>query len=123
MAQRCPSALKTQKDMERIKLNKDEKMVLLHLKEKGGKQPRNLSPLVFFYSLSTLQEKGLVKCRFNYDEVIDAKLSVKGKVYLEQNPKLKNPIDWKTFIIVISTAITAVATTVAIFVRCSFIHH
>ena len=109
--------------MERIKLTKDEKSVFRHVIKNGGKQPMELSPDVFIDSLSTLQEKGLVKCKFNYDEVLDAKLTVKGAVYLRRNPKLKNPIDWLTIIIAVSTAITAIAAVISIFVRCSFLYH
>ena len=41
---------------------------------------------MFHYSLATLQEKGLVKFLANYDEILSAELTVKGVVYMEQNP-------------------------------------
>lgn len=32
--------------------------------------------------------------RTNYDEVVDAKLTAKGRAYLSQNPHLWNPVNW-----------------------------
>lgn len=107
--------------MERIKLTKEEKAVLLHVKQSGEKQPKGLSPAVFHYSLSSLQEKGLVKFIANYEEILAADITIKGAAYLEQNPKLSNPIDWIKIITLIMTIITALATTLALFIACSII--
>lgn len=101
--------------MERIKLTKEEKEVLLHIEKYGKKQPRNITLVMFHYCLSTLEEKGLVDFKANYDKVLEAGLTVKGAVYLEQNPKLKNPIDWKWIILTILTSITAISTLLALF--------
>lgn len=84
--------------MERIRLSREEKKVLRHVVKNGKKQPRGITPIMFHYCLSTLQEKGLVKFRANYDEILAAKITVKGAAYLEQNPGLKNPTDWKWII-------------------------
>ncbi|MBR4963604.1 MAG: hypothetical protein IKY54_06880 [Muribaculaceae bacterium] len=96
--------------MERIKLSKEEKLVFLHVAEYGNKQPRKITLVMFHYCLSTLQEKGLIEFRANYDEVLEAELTIKGNVYLEQNPKLKNPVDWKWIILTILSSITAIST-------------
>lgn len=105
--------------MERIYLSNFEKLVFLHVQENGGKVPRNITLVMFHYCLSTLREKGLVEFKVNYDEVIRAGLTVKGAAYLEQNPKLRNPVDWKWLVTTILVAITAVATTLALFVACN----
>lgn len=105
--------------MERIKLTKSEKQVLLHVVKHGAEQPRNITPIIFHFTLSTLKEKGLIDFIASQSEVVDTKLTIKGKAYLEQNPKLYNPIDWKSTITLIMTIITAIATTLALFVACS----
>lgn len=105
--------------MEKIHLSKTEKVVFRHVAEKGGKQPRDVSPVMFQYCLSTLEEKGLVCFRANYDEVLSAELTVKGAAYAEQNPGLRNPVDWKWIVTATLSAITALATTIALFVACS----
>lgn len=105
--------------MERIRLTRDEKEVMGHIAANGGKQPAKISPVMFHYSLSTLREKGLADFKSNYGEVIDARLTMKGLAYVEQNPNLKNPVDWKWIITITLTGITAVATTLALFVACS----
>ncbi len=73
---------------------------------------------MFHLCLSTLQEKGLVMFRNNYNEVIIAKLSIKGEAYLEQNPKLRNPIDWLEIIKLVFLGLTSAASIVALFVAC-----
>lgn len=105
--------------MERIYLTKVEKQVFLHVQKNGGELPRNITLVMFHYCLSTLQEKGLVEFKTNYNEVLAAELTVKGSAYKEQNPKLKNPVDWKGIITLIMTSITAIATTLALFVACN----
>ena len=105
--------------MERIKLTRDEKTVLLHVEKNGGKQPRNITPVMFQYSLSTLREKGLVSFRSDYEKVISAGITLKGVAYMERNPKLKNPVDWKGIVTIASVVMTAIATTLALFVACS----
>lgn len=104
--------------MERIRLSREEKKVLRHVVKNGKKQPRDITPTMFHYCLSTLQEKGLVKFRSNYDEIEAAKITVKGAAYLEQNPGLKNPTDWKWIIQTVLIAATAVATMLALFIAC-----
>lgn len=107
-----------QQSMKRIRLTKDEKHVLLHVRDHGEEQPPTISPAVFRFCLSTLQEKGLLFFRNNYNEVIIAKLTIKGEAYLEQNPKLRNPVDWLEIIKLVFLGLTAVASIVALFVAC-----
>ena len=107
--------------MERIKLTKEEKQVFLHVEKYGEEQPKCISPVMFHYYLSTLQEKGMVVFVSNYDKIIKAHLTIKGVAYHEQNPLLKNPIDWKSIIILITTIVTSIATTLALFVACSVV--
>ena len=107
--------------MKRIRLTKDEKYVLLHVRDHGEEQPPKISPVVFLYSLATLQEKGLVMFRDNYGEAIAANLPIKGEAYLEQNPKLRNPIDWLEIIKLVFLGLTAAASIVALFVACRLI--
>ena len=107
--------------MERIYLTKDEKRVLRHVKEHGKKQPRNITPTVYSYCLITLQEKGLVVFQVNYDEILYAALTIKGKAYFEQNPSLCNPIDWKWIINTSILAIGAMAAVLGLFIACNLI--
>lgn len=104
--------------MERIRLSKVEKQVFLHVKEHGEKQPQSITLVMFQYYLSTLREKGLIEFKTNYDEVVKAGLTIKGAAYMEQNPKLANPVGWKGIITLALAAMTAIATTAALFVVC-----
>lgn len=108
--------------MERIRLTKEEKVTLLSVAIRGHIKPDSLTNLVFQYSLSTLQEKGLLRFRAdNKDEAYYAELTLKGKAYIESNPSLKNPIPWKDIVLIVLSAITAISTFVALFVSCSII--
>ena len=90
MAQRCPSALKTQKDMERIKLTKREKKVLRALQtDTFDSLSREDKHAVF-----SLQAEGLVIASwYEGGEVASAHLSLKGVHYMKENPKLRNPVN------------------------------
>lgn len=105
--------------MKRIKLTKEEKATLLNVSKNGSKQPRELSPIAFHFALSLLQEKGLVEYKNNYDEVLEAKLTIKAKAYLECNPNLKNPVPWKDIVLITLSAITVISTFIALFISCS----
>ena len=105
--------------MERIRLTKEEKKVLRHVMEKGCEQPRDLSPIIFQYSLASLQEKGMVTVRFDHEKAYSAKLSMKGKAYIEDNPSLKNPVPWKDILLITLSAVTAISTMLALFIACT----
>lgn len=105
--------------MKRIKLTKEEKATLLNVSRHGGRQPRELSPIAFHFALSVLQEKGLVEYKADYDEVLEARLTIKAKAYLECNPKLKNPVPWKDIVLIVLSSITAISTFIALFISCT----
>ena len=80
--------------MEKIHLTKKEKAVLRHVAEKGGEGPWDLPMPQVKCALYRLREKGLIYCIVNFDEAVDARLTLWGRYYIEHNPKLKNPTLW-----------------------------
>ena len=80
--------------MERIHLTKKEKIVLRHVAEKGGEGPWELPMLQVKCALYLLGEKGLIYYILNFDEAVDARMTLWGRYYIEHNPKLKNPTLW-----------------------------
>ena len=99
MAQRCPSALKTQKDMERIKLTKREKKVIRALQTDTFD---SLSP-EDKHAVFSLQAEGLVIASwYEGGEVASAHLSLKGVHYMKENPKLRNPVNWIKLALVVA---------------------
>lgn len=105
--------------MEKIYLDDFEKKLFRNVCKGDISQPRNLSLNQFHYSLSTLQEKGLIIYKTEYDKIIDIKPTIKGLAYLDSYPRLSNPIDWRWIISIIFYAITAIATTLALFIACN----
>ena len=105
-------------DTEKIRLSKDEKRTLRHVAENSKKLPQDITLIMFRYCLSTLREKGLVKFRSKYDEILAAGITIKGAAYLERNPKLRNPVDWKWVASITVGLIAAVAAIAALFVAC-----
>ena len=102
-----------------IYLNRIEKLLLKNINNGDFPMPRNITTNQYHHALSTLQEKGLVFFKSNYDQIEDAKTTIKGRAYINSNPKLKNPIDWKWIVTTILMAITAIATTLALFIACN----
>ena len=45
-------------------------------------------------ALYRLREKGLIYYILNFDEAVDARLTLWGRYYIEHNLKLKNPTLW-----------------------------
>ncbi len=97
--------------MERIKLTKREKQIFKILYNKGfeGLSPDCNVPLL------TLQNKGLVRAFFVEGGIaIDAYLTAKGKEYIAENPKLRNPMNME-LISIIASVIAAIAALLALF--------
>ena len=68
--------------------------MLRHVAEKGGEGPWELPMLQVKCALYLLEQKGLIYYILNFDEAVDARLTLCGRYYIEQNPKLKNPTLW-----------------------------
>jgi hypothetical protein len=97
-------------------------MILRHIAKGERKAPGNITPNMYLYHLATLQEKGLVGFKENYDEVHRSRLTTKGSVYMESNPKLCNPVDWKGIITMTAMVVTALAASLALFISCCLAH-
>ena len=106
--------------MERIRLTKTEKLALrwIALGRKG--LPPKVTSDDFFVAVVTLTEKHLVLSKTNYEEIVDARLTAKGRVYLSQNPHLLNPTNW-TKVAAIAAWATAIAGFLALFISCSLL--
>lgn len=105
--------------MDRIKLTKDEKILIRALKE-GETDTPLLTDGAKYLAARSLERKGLVDVIFCYGKVENIKLSYECKAYLETNPLLRNPIDWR-LIEIIFMGVTAIASFLALFVSCSII--
>ena len=97
----------------RIKLTKQEKLIMKRLQQGIADKPDDMSGTMFQWSVTNLSRHGLISVIFLYDsyKIFEWKLTLKGKAYLESNPKLYNPINWdKWFAIscIISSALLAI---------------
>lgn len=118
----APSLVRTYNGlaMEKIRLTKEEKIVLRTLAG-GERKTALLNDGEFFLAVVTLRSKGLVDAALNYSTIEDVRLSYFGKAYMQANPTLGNPIDWWRIIQMVATVITAIATTIALFIGCSLV--
>lgn len=105
--------------MERIKLSKNEKKVL-RLINTGSDCPSGFSIAIYSSCVRSLERHGLAKGAYiEGGDCEAARLTPDGRCYLAENPKLRNPIDWK-WIIATIIAIVGVITTIIIgFVACN----
>ena len=97
----------------RIKLTKQEKLIMKRLQQGIADKPDDMSGTMFQWSVTSLSRHGLISVIFLYDsyKIFEWKLTLKGEAYLESNPKLYNPINWdKWFAIscIISSALLAI---------------
>ena len=104
--------IKSSKAM-RIELTKQEKLIMKRLQQGITDKPDDMSGTMFQWSVTNLSKHGLISVIFLYDsyKIFEWKLTLKGKAYLESNPKLYNPINWdKWFAIscIISSALLAI---------------
>lgn len=94
--------------MQRIALSRQEKQVLRNTAIGYPYLPKGLSGEQYTDAVISLTEKRLIRSTINYDEVVSASLTTKGKSYMQNNPHLRNPVNW-TVLTAVSTAITALA--------------
>lgn len=106
--------------MERIKLSKQEKEVLRIVKSCGANCPSMYPLHVFNTCVHSLKRKGLVDASFvrGGNTVWTAKVSVYGRLYLIENPNLRNPIPWKAISVIIAL-LAFIVSIIALFVSCS----
>ncbi len=101
--------------MERIKLTRQEKRILLGLHEHGGKIVMDYPPYEAARCVRSLQEKGLAKGAFVEGGTLEAAaITGDGESYVRHNPKLRNPIDWKWTLPISLIAIAATCLILAI---------
>lgn len=103
--------------MERIKLSRTEKQVLRLLQMHEGR-PVYFPEHLYVAAIDSLERLGLVNAGWaEGHELVDAWLSAYGAMYMAQNPKLSNPINWQ----VLTFAVTAgmlLASIFMLFVAC-----
>ena len=99
--------------MERIKISKEGKRILLAL---NNKQYPSQVPDQDYNEFTLLEVEGLVRCVNTKGEgrceKHAARLTEEGIAYITSNPSLKNPsrIDWKWVIGIVITLVVAAAT-------------
>ena len=93
--------------MERIRLTKAEKMTLRYIADGGTFHTDRIAPPEYVCGAYGLGEKGLINVCWNGYTIVDAKLSMLGKAYLADNPKLRNPIS-TPMLVIASAIITAI---------------
>jgi len=96
----------------RIKLTKQEKLIMKRLQQGVTDKPEDMSYAMFSWSVTSLSRRGFLWVAYSSGGiVVSCELTFKGEAYLESNPKLYNPINWdKWFAIscIISSALLAI---------------
>lgn len=106
---------KIKKSMERIKLSKNEKVVLRMIAPRHRGCPAGYPLHKFAIAVRLLESKGLVKVmRQEGGEIVDTKLTEQGVIYMEENPRPINSINWS----VVATIISIVISIIAMFIAC-----
>ena len=103
--------------MEKIRLSKDEK-ILLRALQMGDMETPLLSYGQRYLAACSLSRKGLVDLALNYDKIESIKMTYECKAYMQANPSLKNPVDWCRILEIFFMGITAFATCLALITCC-----
>lgn len=102
--------------MKEIRLSKNEKKVLL-LISTGGDCPDSFPAHIFAGCVRSLEREGLVKGAYVEGGGVEAaRLTSDGRVFLAENPKLRNPVNW---VRIIEFAITVILSIIALCISCS----
>lgn len=109
---------------KRIRLSKGAKFVLRLLNNGQYTCPKATPFAVFNDGAHELESNHLAVC---HDEecgnVEIARLTDAGKLYISQNPDLRNPVDWKWVITTIIATITAIGTILMVIIGCKVLNH
>lgn len=106
--------------MEKVRLSKNEKEVLRNVSLNVAHWPDGMEAGSLSFALSSLERKGFVRvARASGHEPVAAELTDLGIAYLENNPRLENPVDWKWIASITVGLIAAVAAVAALFIACS----
>lgn len=100
--------------MERIKLSKSEKKSF-YIVCNNQINESVLSSEYFVDAIQVLEDKSLVKGFWIEGHSLEAvRVTSKGKRYLHENPKLRNPVDWKWIINTVVSAVAAITAIIAL---------
>lgn len=99
-------------------MSKNEKKVFL-LVASGGECPATFPRHIYTECVHSLERKGLLHGAYIEGGDVEAvRITSEGRCFLAENPRLKNPVDWK-WIVTTGIAIIGVAISiVALFVAC-----
>lgn len=85
--------------------------------------PETMLQSAFNAGARELQSMGLAICHEEESGNVEmVRLTDYGKLYLESNPRLRNPVDWKWIITTTIAAIAALASSIALFVACKVLN-
>lgn len=108
----------------RIRLSKDAKFVLRLLNNGQCTCPKAIPFAVFNDGAHELESNHLAICHEEEDGNVEiARLTDVGKLYISQNPDLRNPVDWKWIITTTIALISAIGTTIMLLVACKVLNH
>lgn len=105
--------------MERIRLTRDEK-VILRLIHACEEVPNSVDRSLLIRCVWSLEDKGLVKGAWlEGHDLEDVRLTERGIVYICENPSLRNPVDWKWIATTIIAVLSLIVGSLALFISCS----
>lgn len=107
--------------MERKRLSHEARSVMFALRTHNiGTCPETMLQSAFNAGARELQSMGLAICHEEEGGNVEiVRLTDAGKLYISQNPDLRNPVDWKWVITTTIAAIAAIASSIALFVACT----
>lgn len=106
--------------MKRKRLSHEARNIMFALRTHNIRScPETMLQSAFNAGARELQSIGFAICHEEEGGNVEmVHLTDYGKLYLETNPRLRNPIDWKWIITTTISTIAAIASIIALFVAC-----
>ncbi len=104
--------------MKRTELTKDERTVLRLISGGAEGCPEEYPAHRYAGAVRSLERKGLVKAM--YEEgggVVDTMPTSEGRLYISENPSLRNPVNWAA-VSAIAAVVAAIAALAALLITC-----
>lgn len=100
----------------RIKLTKQEKQIMKRLQQGVADKPENMSDAMYRWSVTNLSNHLLISVLYFENSIPKWEFTLKGKAYLESNPRLRNPINWDKWF-ALSCLLSSVLLAILIYLR------
>ncbi len=92
---------------------------MLRALSKGTESSASFADARFIAAVDELEEHGLVHGLWLAGHTLEGvRLTNKGRTYLRRYPDLRGPVDWRSWLALVLSAVSVIASIIGLFVAC-----